>query len=530
MSDKSAYQLNNIESLTKHRNLPVPKLLEESVCRGEGILTSKGALSVSTGKYTGRSPNDKFIVEEPNTRDKIWWGPVNRPISEDKFDLLLKEMLQYLRDKEIFIFDGSACVEEKYRTPIRFINELCWHNIFVQQLFLKDGHANYSEHNPGFTILSAPGFKADPEKHGTNSEAFIILNFNKMMGIIGGTYYAGEMKKSIFSVMNYLMPLKNVLSMHCSANMGKNGETALFFGLSGTGKTTLSADPERKLIGDDQHGWHDGGIFNIEGGCYAKCINLSAESEPQIWEAIRFGSVIENVIVDSITRTVDFDNDEITENTRAGFPVDFIPGSVIPGIGRHPEVIIFLTADAFGVLPPVAKLSTDQAMYHFLSGYTSKLAGTERGIKEPQATFSTCFAAPFLPLPPKVYAEQLGEKINRHKSKVYLVNTGWIGGPYGKGRRISIQDTRTLVKAVLDGSIEKSEFRLDPIFNLQVPENCPGIPSEIMNPRDTWENKDDYDQQAMNLAKSFVKNFRHFQEHSPELVNSGPIVKSKILQ
>jgi len=530
MSDKSTYQLNNIESLTKHRNLPVSKLLEESVCRGEGILTSKGALSVSTGKYTGRSPNDKFIVEEPYTRDKIWWGPVNRPISEDKFDLLLKEMLQYLRDKEIFIFDGSACVEEKYRTPIRFINELCWHNIFVQQLFLKDGHANYSEHNPGFTILSAPGFKADPEKHGTNSEAFIILNFNKMMGIIGGTYYAGEMKKSIFSVMNYLMPLKNVLSMHCSANMGKNGETALFFGLSGTGKTTLSADPERKLIGDDQHGWHDGGIFNIEGGCYAKCINLSAESEPQIWEAIRFGSVIENVVVDSITRAVDFDNDEITENTRAGFPVDFIPGSVIPGIGRHPEVIIFLTADAFGVLPPVAKLSADQAMYHFLSGYTSKLAGTERGIKEPQATFSTCFAAPFLPLPPKVYAEQLGEKINRHKSKVYLVNTGWIGGPYGKGRRISIQDTRTLVKAVLDGSIEKSEFRLDPIFNLQVPESCPGIPSEIMNPRDTWENKDDYDQQAMNLAKSFVKNFRHFQEHSPELVNSGPIVKSKILQ
>ncbi len=527
MSNKLVDQLNNIDALTVHRNLSIPKLLEESICREEGILTSKGALSVSTGKYTGRSPHDKFTVEEPNTRDKIWWGPVNRPISEDKFDILLKEMLQYLKDKEIFVFDGSACVEEKYRTSVRFINEFCWHNIFVQQLFIKDGH---KDQTPEFTILSAPGFQADPEKHGTNSEAFIILNFNKMIGIIGGTHYAGEMKKSIFSVMNYMLPQKNVLSMHCSANMGKNGDTALFFGLSGTGKTTLSADPDRKLIGDDQHGWHDGGIFNIEGGLYAKCINLSKESEPQIWEAIRFGSVIENVVVDSLNRNVDFDNDELTENTRAGFPVDFIPGAIIPGVGRHPEVIIFLTADAFGVLPPAAKLSPEQAMYHFLSGYTSKLAGTERGIKEPQATFSTCFAAPFLPLPPKVYADLLGEKINKHKSKVYLVNTGWIGGPYGRGHRISIQDTRALIKAVLNGSIEQSEFRVDPIFNFQVPETCPGIPSEILNPRNTWDNKEEYDRQAENLAKSFIKNFRHFQELSPELMKSGPLTRSEILQ
>ncbi len=512
----------SIDSLAVYRNLPIPKLVEEALCRGEGILTSSGALSVNTGKYTGRSPNDKFIVEEPRTKNHLWWGQVNRPISEDKFDTLLKGMLYYLKNKETFVFDGYAGIDEKYRLPIRVINELSWHNMFVQQLFLKCKPEELNDHEPGFTIISAPGFKAVPAIHGTNSEAFIILNFDKMIGIIGGTYYAGEMKKSIFSVMNYVLPLNNVLSMHCSANMGNNGDTALFFGLSGTGKTTLSADPERKLIGDDQHGWSDDGIFNIEGGCYAKCINLSVENEPQIWEAIRFGSVIENVVVDPLTRQVDFESDEYTENTRAGYPVEYIPGAVTSGIGGHPDVVIFLTADAFGVLPPAAKLNTEQAMYHFLSGYTSKLAGTERGIKEPQATFSTCFGAPFLPLPPKVYADQLGEKIIKHGSRVYLINTGWIGGPYGKGSRISIKDTRNLVKAVLDGTIEKSKFNRDPVFNFIVPESCPGVPGEIFNPRAAWENKKEYDLQAEKLAKRFIANFQSFSELSPQLVNSGP--------
>ncbi len=513
---------NNIDSMTVYRNLPVPRLIEESITREEGILTSTGALGVKTGKYTGRSPDDKFIVDEPNTREKIWWGQVNRPISEEKFDLLLKETLKYLKNKETFVFDGYACVDKKYRLPIRFINQLSWHNIFVQQLFLKGNPEEVKNHQPAFTIISAPGFKASPQVHGTNSEAFIILNFDKMIGIIGGTYYAGEMKKSIFSVMNYLLPQKNVLSMHCSANMGPEGDTALFFGLSGTGKTTLSADPERQLIGDDQHGWSDEGIFNIEGGLYAKCINLSPQDEPQIWEAIRFGSVIENVVIDPLTRHVDFARDDITENTRAGFPVEFIPGAVNPGIGNHPETIIFLTADAFGVFPLVARLDKSQAMYHFLSGYTSKLAGTERGIIEPQATFSTCFSAPFLPLPPKVYAQQLGEKIERHNSRVYLINTGWIGGPYGKGKRISISHTRNIVSGALKGALEEVNYRYDPVFNLHVPESCPLVPSEILNPRHTWENKNDYDLEADKLARRFQENFYNFSHVAPELVDSGP--------
>jgi len=516
----------NLDALAVYQDLPVSRLVEEALFRGEGFLTSQGSLSVNTGKYTGRSPNDKFTVKETNTQDKIRWGDVNRPISQDKFDILLDEILKYLKDKEIFVFNGFACVDEKYRFPVKFINELSWHNMFVQQLFLEDETKETDNYEPEFTIISAPGYKADPEIHGTNSEAFIILNFDKKVGLIGGTYYAGEMKKSVFTIMNYILPQRDVMPMHCSANMGENGDTALFFGLSGTGKTTLSADPERKLIGDDQHGWSENGTFNIEGGLYAKCINLSPQDEPQIWEAIRFGSVIENVVIDPLTREVDFDSNKITENTRAGFPVDFIPGAVIPGIGGHPEVIIFLTADAFGVLPPVARLTTEQAMYHFLSGYTSKLAGTERGIIEPQATFSTCFAAPFLPLHPKVYAEQLGEKINKYNSKVYLINTGWIGGPYGVGRRISISYTRNIVRAVTSGKIEEANFNLHPIFNMMVPESCPEVPDEILDPRNTWEGKDKYDDEAEKLAKSFVENFQKFEDLSPELAKGGPQVRT----
>lgn len=512
----------DLEALTIYHNLPIPRLVEESLSREEGMLTSTGALGVKTGKYTGRSPDDKFIVDEPNTRDKIWWSRVNRPISEDKYHTLHKEVLTYLKNKEIFVFDGYAGVDKNYRLPVRFINELSWHNLFVQQLFLKGSPGEINHQQPGFTIISAPGFKANPRVHGTNSEAFIILNFDKMVGIIGGTLYAGEMKKSIFTVMNYLLPQENVLSMHCSANMGPKGDTALFFGLSGTGKTTLSADPKRQLIGDDQHGWSEEGIFNIEGGLYAKCINLSPQDEPQIWKAIRFGCVIENVVIDPLTRHIDFDRDEITENTRAGFPVEFIPGAVKPGIGNHPEVIIFLTADAFGVLPPIARLDSDQAMYHFLSGYTSKLAGTERGVIEPQATFSTCFSAPFLPLPPKVYAQQLGEKIRRHNSLVYLINTGWIGGPYGQGQRISISYTRNIVSVALQGDLEKVDYRYDPVFNLHVPQSCPRVPSDILNPRNTWENKNDYDREADKLALRFQENFKNFSHVAPELVDSGP--------
>jgi phosphoenolpyruvate carboxykinase (ATP) len=506
----------------KH-NLTASELIEHSLRRKEGILTSTGALSTLTGKYTGRSPKDKFIVDEPSVRDKIDWGAVNQPLSPEVFDRLYLKVIDYLKEKERFVFDGFAGWDKRYQLPLRVINEYAWHNLFARQLFVRPASkAELADHNPQFTIISAPGFKADPAVDGTRSEAFIIISFEKRMVLIGGTEYAGEMKKSIFSVMNYLLPQNGVLSMHCSANVGQEGDVALFFGLSGTGKTTLSADPNRQLIGDDEHGWSDQGVFNIEGGCYAKCINLSAEKEPQIWNAIRFGTVLENVVVDPDTRLADYDSNRYTENTRAAYPIDFIPNAQIPCVAGHPKTIIFLTADAFGVLPPISKLTKEQAMYHFLSGYTSKLAGTERGITEPEATFSTCFGAPFLPLPPRVYAEMLGQKMEEHEADVYLVNTGWTGGPYGVGQRMHLPYTRAMVTAALNGSLKSVNYVQDPIFGLFIPETCPNVPSDILMPKNTWSDPDAYDQSARQLAERFIRNFEKFEGVSDAVKQAGP--------
>jgi phosphoenolpyruvate carboxykinase (ATP) len=502
-------------------NLSFPQLIEESLRRGEGVLSSRGALCVLTGKYTGRSPKDKFIVEESGTRKDIWWGDVNRPIGEELFESLLEKILAYLEQRDVFVFDGFVGADPKHRFSVRFINEFPWQNLFVRQLFLRPDESEQNNRPPSFdregadrefTVICAPGFPATPETDGTRSEAFIILNLQRKIVLIGGTHYAGEMKKSIFSAMNFLMPLRGVLPMHCSANVGKRGDVALLFGLSGTGKTTLSADPERYLIGDDEHGWSDDGVFNFEGGCYAKCIRLSQANEPQIWEAIRFGSVLENVVVDERTREADYDSEKFTENTRAAYPVDFISGARIPGVGGHPSVIMFLTADAFGVLPPVSKLSQQQAIFHFLNGYTSKLAGTERGIKEPQATFSACFGSPFLPLHPGRYAEMLAERIKRHDSRVYLINTGWTGGNYGQGHRIPLAHTRAIVAAALNGDLEKGSFDADTVFQLMVPRTCPNVPSEILHPRNTWKDKTAFDAAASDLAARFAQNYEKYAE------------------
>lgn len=505
-----------------YRNLTPAQLVEKALERGEGKLSNTGALVVETGKYTGRSPNDRFVVDAPSIHDDIDWGSVNVPISAERFDGVYNRMMAYLQGREIFIFDGFAGADEKYHLPVRVVNEMASQNLFIHQLLLRPNEDQLKDFAPGFTIIAAPGFKCIPEVDGVNSEAAIIVNFDKRMVIIAGSRYAGEIKKSVFSVMNYLLPKQDVFSMHCSANIGAQGDSALFFGLSGTGKTTLSADPNRKLIGDDEHGWSKNGIFNIEGGCYAKCINLSHENEPQIWDAIKFGALVENVVMDDETREFDFDDDSLTENTRVGYPVEYIPNCVIPGIGGHPKTVVFLTADAFGVLPPISKLDKNMAMYHFVSGYTSKLAGTERGIVEPQTTFSTCFGAPFLPLRPSVYAEMLGERIEAHNSNVYLINTGWTGGPYGVGKRMSIKYTRAMVTAALNGDLERGEYVLDPIFNVHVPTACPDVPSEVLSPREVWADKAAYDKQAKDLAARFVKNFKKYNSMPQHIIDAGP--------
>ncbi|MBT1279246.1 phosphoenolpyruvate carboxykinase (ATP) [Thermoanaerobacter sp. CM-CNRG TB177] len=516
-------KLNIINVKNVYRNFPVPKLVEEAIKRGEGVLANNGAFNVYTGKYTGRSPNDKFIVDEPEVHEDIWWEN-NKAISMDKFERLYNRLTAYLQNRDIFIFDGFVGADLQYRIPIRVITEYAYQSLLARQLFIRPNEEELRNHIPEYTLIAAPKFNSIPELDGVNSEAFIILSFTKKLIIIGGSQYGGEIKKSIFTLMNYLMPKRGVLSMHCSANIGKDGDTALFFGLSGTGKTTLSADPQRFLIGDDEHGWSDKGIFNFEGGCYAKCINLSKEKEPQIWNAIKFGTVLENVVYDENTRELDYSSDKITENTRAAYSIDFIPGAIPSGMGGHPKAIIFLTADAFGVLPPIAKLAKEQAMYYFLSGYTSKLAGTERGITEPQATFSTCFGAPFLPLKPMVYAKMLGEKIEKYNTKVYLVNTGWSGGPYGIGSRINLTYTRTMVAAALNGSLDNVEFVKDPIFNLSIPTSCPGVPSEILNPKNTWADKEAYEKAAKNLATRFAENFKKYKDVTEEIKKSGPNV------
>lgn len=507
----SAKIYEQLESCKIKSNLSVPELVKISLEKENTVLAANGSLRVATGKFTGRSPNDKFIVDDAINHHQIDWGNINKPLSQEKFNTLYKDLLEYLSHKELYVYDGFAGADETYKLPVRVINEFAWQNIFIQQLLIRPTEGELNQHKEQFTLICAPDFQANPAIHGTNSSTFIVINFGEKLILIGGTHYAGEMKKSIFSIMNYLLPQQNVLSMHCSANVGENNDVALFFGLSGTGKTTLSADPNRRLIGDDEHGWSENGIFNIEGGCYAKCIGLTEEAEPQIWNAIKHGSVLENVVLDQ-EKQPNYSSSLLTENTRAAYPIEYIPNAKIPGVGGHPNVIIFLTADAFGVLPPIAQLTKDQAMYHFLSGYTSKLAGTERGITEPEATFSACFGAPFLPLSPVKYAQMLGEKLDKYNTKVYLVNTGWTGGAYGVGNRMKLSYTRAMVTAALDGTLEKLSYTTDPIFGLAIPESCPMVPVEVLNPRNTWEDKNAYDKQAKHLADLFAKNVEKFSQ------------------
>ncbi|QLK86317.1 phosphoenolpyruvate carboxykinase (ATP) [Staphylococcus sp. 17KM0847] len=511
-----------IDKPTSHFQLTKTELYNKILKRDEAELTQLGAINAKTGEYTGRSPKDKFIVDNPQVKDDIDWGSVNQPISEDKFLNLYHQVLEYLDAKEeVFVFNGYAGSDKDSQLKLTVVNELAWHNLFAQNMFIRpSSKEEASKIKADFTIISAPTFKADPEKDGTRSETFIIVSFKHKTVLIGGTEYAGEMKKSIFSVMNYLLPKRNIMSMHCSANVGRKGDVALFFGLSGTGKTTLSADPDRKLIGDDEHGWNENGVFNIEGGCYAKAINLSAEKEPQIFDAIRYGTVLENLAVDE-HGYIDFDDNKYTENTRAAYPIDHIDNIVVPSKASHPNTIIFLTADAFGVLPPISKLSKDQAMYHFLSGFTSKLAGTERGITEPQPSFSTCFGAPFLPLNAKVYADLLGELIDKHEVDVYLVNTGWTGGVYGTGNRIELKYTRKMVNSAISGALKNATFEEDDIFGLSIPTEIEGVPTTILQPKNAWSNKAAYDQQAKDLIDRFRDNFKKFGEATQQLQQTG---------
>ena len=518
--------LNKIKAKKVYNNLTPALLVEEALKRNEGQLTETGALLVKTGKYTGRSPKDKFIVDSEAVHDKIAWGNVNVATTRETFDTIRDMIIDYLADKDVFVFDGFAGADKKYRRKFRIINELASQNLFIHQLLVRPNDEELKSFgDPDWTILVAPGLKLDAEKLKIHSEAAIMIDYEKNTAIIAGSAYSGEIKKTVFSIMNYIMPLEeNVLPMHCSSNMDPTtNETAVFFGLSGTGKTTLSADPNRKLIGDDEHGWSSDGVFNFEGGCYAKCIDLKEENEPEIYRAIKFGALAENVIMDEKTRKCDYSDKSITENTRVGYPVEYISNSQIPGVGGIPKVVIFLTADAFGVLPPISRLDKNAAMYHFVTGFTSKLAGTERGVTEPEPTFSTLFGEPFMPLPAEKYAEMLGERLDKYKTKVYLVNTGWTGGPYGIGSRMKLKWTRNMVTAALNGSIEKAEFIHDDIFNVDIPKAIDDCPSEILNPRDTWNDKDAYDAQAKKLAKMFKDNFEKKYPHMPDNIKSaGP--------
>ena len=508
-----------------HWNLIPPELVQEAIRRGEGDLADMGPFVAVTAPHTGRSPNDKFTVKEPSTEQDVWWGKVNVPFEPDRFETLLGDVRRYLDSlPELFVQDLHAGAEAAHRARVRFVTPNAWHALFVRNMFIRPDPTELPTFAADFSVLHAPEFQADPAKHGTRSGTFIILNFAKRMILIGGTRYAGELKKAIFTVMNYLLPKQNVLSMHCSANVGKAGDTALFFGLSGTGKTTLSADPDRWLIGDDEHGWSDEGVFNFEGGCYAKVINLSEEGEPDIYRTTQmFGTVLENVVLEPHTRRVDFANQSITENTRASYPLHYIRNIVPTGRGGHPRNVVFLTADAFGVLPPIARLTADQARYYFLSGYTAKVAGTERGVKEPQATFSSCFGAVFLVWHPAVYSRLLGELLAKHGSRTWLVNTGWTGGPYGVGHRMKLAHTRAMVRAALAGELDGVPTVRDPIFGLDVPKSVPSVPADIMIPRDTWADPAAYDAQALRLAQMFAKNFEQFEGEAAESVRkAGP--------
>jgi phosphoenolpyruvate carboxykinase (ATP) len=504
-------------------NWPAPALYEACVERHQGLIAQGGPLVVDTTPYTGRSPKDKFVVREPSSESNIWWGKINQPMSSENFSELKGQVLSYLDGKYLFVQDLYAGADPRYRLPVRIISRLPYHSLFSRNMFIRPPLADATD-PPEFTVLAVPEFHADPDEVGTNSGTFIILNFAEKLILIGGTSYAGEIKKSIFSVLNYLLPLQGLPSMHCSANYGPQGDVALFFGLSGTGKTSLSTVKGRILLGDDEHGWSDTGVFNYEGGSYAKTIGISHGSEPEIFEAVhRFGTVLENVVVDPSTRQLDLDSDKNTENTRAAYPIDFLPSVDLSGRAGHPKNIVLLTADAFGVLPPIARLTTAQAGYYYLSGYTAKVAGTERGVTEPQPNFSTCFGAPFLTLPPETYARLLGERIKQHGSNVWLVSTGWTGGPFGVGSRIKIQLTRAMVAAALEGKLDDAGYHEDPRFRVLVPDHVPGVPDDILVPRNTWADGNAYDAQAKRLAEMFAENFRQFADSvSDDIKEVGP--------
>jgi phosphoenolpyruvate carboxykinase (ATP) len=504
-----------------YRNSNVEELIKFATERGEGTLSDTGALVVNTGKYTGRSPKDRFIVKDDITKDTINWGDVNLAIDEKAFDKIYADVVEYLNEKDLFVFDGFVGALKEYTLPIRVVCECAYQAMFANQMFVRPTDEELSKHIPEFNVISAPGFKAKGSEDGLNSEAFVLMNFSKKIILIGGTAYSGEIKKSMFSVMNYLLPQKGVLPMHCSANKGEDGQTVIFFGLSGTGKTTLSTDPNRKLIGDDEHGWCDNGVFNFEGGCYAKAIGLNKEKEKEIYGAIKSGALLENVVVNE-NGVPDYNNGSLTENTRAAYPLHHIENIEVSGVGNTPDKIIFLTADAFGVMPPISKLTKEAAMYHFMSGYTSKVAGTERGITEPKATFSACFGEPFMLLNPAVYAKLLGEKVAKNDTEVYLINTGWIGGAYGTGNRVNLSYTREMVNAVIGDKFKEVKFNEHPLFKVLVPEECPNVPSELLNARGLWENKEEYDKKAEELAQKFNENFAKFSNVSDDILSAGP--------
>ena len=518
---RTTYELDNYgitEAASVYWNLNTPELYEEIVRRSEGIFSDHGALIVDTGEHTGRAAKDKSIVREPSSEEQVFWGEVNKEFSPEKFNALKARMMAHAKGLDIFVQDTFAGADPRYRLPVRIITEFAWHSLFARTMFIND---EVADHRPEFTIINFPSFRAEPERDGTRSPTFILMDFSQRLVLIGGTSYAGETKKSVFTILNYLLPQRGVMSMHCSANVGDRGDVAIFFGLSGTGKTTLSADPERKLIGDDEHGWSDDGVFNFEGGCYAKVIKLSPEAEPDIYRTTRmFGTVIENVVYDPQTRALDLDDASKTENTRAAYPLESIPNIVPEGHAGHPQNIIMLTADAFGVLPPVSRLTPEQAMYHFLSGYTAKIAGTEKGVTEPQATFSTCFGAPFMVLHPGVYADLLGKKMAEHKVNCWLVNTGWSGGPYGEGQRMKISYTRAMIRAILTGTLASVETQPDPVFGLNIPVSCPDVPPEVLIPRNTWKDKAAYDEKARDLARRFNENFKKYSDGVSEGVRA----------
>ncbi|MCX7728138.1 MAG: phosphoenolpyruvate carboxykinase (ATP) [Bacteroidia bacterium] len=517
---------------TAYWNLDVPHLVTETLFRKQGMLTDTGALAIDTGEFTGRSPKDKFVVKDSYTESTVWWGDVNHPFDPKKFDALHQKMLQYFEGKDVFVRDAYACADPKYRLNIRVINETPWANLFSYNLFLRPTKEEIKNFQHDWVILNAPGFKANATEDGTRQHNFTIINFSKKIILIGGSAYTGEIKKSVFTILNYILPHeKNVLSMHCSANVGKKGDTAIFFGLSGTGKTTLSSDPERQLIGDDEHGWSDEKVFNFEGGCYAKCVNLSKEKEPQIFNAIKFGALLENTRFFPDTSTVNYDDISVTENTRVSYPLHYIDNALIPSVGSAPKNIFFLTCDAYGVFPPISKLNINQAMYYFISGYTAKVAGTEMGITEPTATFSACFGKAFLPLHPAQYAKLFGEKLKKDKINVWLINTGWIAGGAKKSKRMNLSYTREMIHAALSGELDKAEYEKIPFFHLEFPKACRNIPYNILNPRASWPSAEEYDAAAYELAKKFIENFKEFEDlATQDMINAGPhLEKSTVI-